>query len=723
MVGQFVHVAVIEGQATLPWMVCGLCALADGVTRAPSWREMWRRSRVTLWLLTGLWAWVFLTGEPRAIADLELVALIVSGVLVVHHWRESWRAALSFLSISLVAVIAGALMSLIQLLPGWDFIGLSQRSAISYTFYGSGSLSLKWSPLLALPEFFGGNGSGITSGYFANYNLPEVTGYVGICGLVALAAAFVSLRRSAGRERIVLAVVSVMAVVGLFATWGMNTPLGHIFHALPLFGSTRLQSRSVIVVDLAGSLALAWWLDARERHGAPRALRAVALTSAVVASLALATAAFPAAVTSFCLDTPVYGWQVGGLRVTMAAHALIAILVGVSAWRQWSFRRVITLLVVDQIFFIAIGLSSFAAPISPVPDRAVSQATLGTTGRFALIDPLMYDLPYLESVGVPNMNIFTGLESVSGYGSLIGRQYGDATGVHTFGWLDPCSFNSGRFEQLRLTSLVIDGYVLRQPVTEPIDLPNCLRSEPDNRITRFVGGSVPVNSVDLITVAGHRPNYRRLRLDLIGDRGQIVGRDLRVWGPHITFAARAVSALRLRSTDGSLIWLADERFRNASTGSIFSLTTPLQLAVSQSDNWSMSSASSRFTFLRSAPINPVVWVAGQPAAIRSYHEELWGDATVTVHLIRPGLLVRSVSNLPGWRVSAVDLDTGHRIALQVTAHDLVQSVALPAGSYRLSFHYHAPYIVTGLVVSSVASLLYLGGGLWLWRRREVASES
>ena len=144
------------------------------------------------------------------------------------------------------------------------FRSVSQRSAIDYSFFGSGSLNTKWTVLLFLQDAFGGNQVFGFPHYFNNYNLAEVTGYVGVAALTAMAAFFSRLTRRGWRgEERRFAVFGVLAVVGLIAAWGSFTPFGHVFHALPFFGKTRLQSRNIILFDVAASVLFAWWLDAQ----------------------------------------------------------------------------------------------------------------------------------------------------------------------------------------------------------------------------------------------------------------------------------------------------------------------------------------------------------------------------------------------------------------------------------------------------------------------------
>ena len=70
-----------------------------------------------------------------------------------------------------LAVAWGVAGAAAQLLPGQDFIDLSQRSSLSYWFFGSGSLALNRTILLAIPDFFGGVGMLHQPNFFVSYNI------------------------------------------------------------------------------------------------------------------------------------------------------------------------------------------------------------------------------------------------------------------------------------------------------------------------------------------------------------------------------------------------------------------------------------------------------------------------------------------------------------------------------------------------------------------------
>ena len=75
-----------------------------------------------------------------------------------------------------------------------------------------------------------------------------------------------------------------------------------------------------------------------------------------------------------------------------------------------------------------------------------------------------------------------------------------------------------------------------------------------------------------------------------------------------------------------------------------------------------------------------------------------------VHLTGAATLVRSESMLTGWTASVAPAAGGPAHEVAVEAHDLVQSIRVPAGNWRITFHYEAPGVVAGLAVSVAATV-------------------
>ncbi|HSN02539.1 MAG TPA: hypothetical protein VLS91_03550, partial [Acidimicrobiales bacterium] len=468
MTGQMVHLGVVQGFAMLPWEILALLLIAERARESATWRASLRPLALPVAGLAALWGLTSLSGEPRAIAEMQLVVLVVGAVVFVapSRWRPTtWSQRARFVAAVSLGILWGALIGLVQLVTGWGYINVSQRTNLTYHFFGSGSLAVRWSTLWFVPDLFGGNGVAHQPRYFAGYNLPEVTGYAGVVALVALAA---YLGQLVGRERRArvreFAPYGALALVGVWATWGNYTPVGHVFAAIPLFSSTRLQSRNVILVDLAASVLLAWWLqrlgdgdeDGASLAGARRYLT-FAPICAVVAIVAVALVDGRHFLHFLGLKSAATRW-VAYERPTLLAHAVIALtLAGVLlVGRRGRLRAVTAVVAVDALFFFSFNATGLLAGHAGVaPSRANAIAHLGSQGRFAMVDPTGHAGDVFESLGLANMNVFTGLASVQGYGSLIDAYYGDQTGTHPLFRLDACQLARGRFRDLRLASLVL----------------------------------------------------------------------------------------------------------------------------------------------------------------------------------------------------------------------------------------------------------------------------
>ncbi len=165
----------------------------------------------------------------------------------------------------------GACLGAVQWLPGLAVVGSSQRGVSSVALFNSGSLPHRWLLLMLVPDLLGGSGSFGQPAFLANYNLAEVTGYVGILPLVAATALLGRVRlRPRPPEWLVW---HVLALAGIVLALGGNTPVGSLLVHLPLFDSQRLQSRNILIADLALAVLLAYWADQPFRASGRRFLR------------------------------------------------------------------------------------------------------------------------------------------------------------------------------------------------------------------------------------------------------------------------------------------------------------------------------------------------------------------------------------------------------------------------------------------------------------------
>jgi hypothetical protein len=731
MIGQMVHLGVIQGYALLPWALLAMLALAEALRRssALSWRRRLRAISPSVLGLSALWGLADLTGEPRAIAEMQLLVLVVAPVvlLVRTTWQPvNWRDRFLYVGGVALAVLWGAVIGLGQLLPGWSFIKQSQRVDLTYQWFGAGSLSLKWSSLLVVPDLLGGNGLFRQPSFFAKYNLPEVTGYVGVLALVALFAFLTRVTRRGWRgEDRQWCVYLTIVVTGLFATWGNYTPLGHLFRAIPLYGSTRLQSRSVILIDLGLVVFLGWFLQKlvdKDFEGAGlRAWRRwITLAPAIVTVLLAFVMLFVGDdIVQWMTRAPAPVVLVRYERTTLLVHLGLALaLVGILVWglgRRRLVRAVCVLLALDVLVFALFCSEGFLpGRVNIEPSRAYALSAIDPVGRFALVDPSGANHYTFEDLGAANMNVFTRLASVQGYGSLIDELYGNVTQTHPLFGLDGCQLARGVYRQLQLSTVVVpmDKLTSVAAATSP-PAPQCVKTVREPSIVRYFGDLAAVRSLLVQGSAGAAPSTTPLTAQLLDARGRREGAPVTMPASNkvtFDFANEPEKAAGVVVTSVSGVLAGSVSFRvNAQPGTTYDLDTQFQQALS-SPAWRMVATVGSLAYFRATSVRASAWLGAHAGSSRvtKIVNATWGDSWITVVATHPTVLKRSMAWIPGWHATAVNVATGRAATLHVVRSGLIQQVIVPPGTWKIHFHYHAPNIEVGLVGSVGGSLLLLG---------------
>lgn len=516
MTAQVVHFGLVAGMSWVPVALLALLRLSRCVAREQDQSDRPGKSlRARLWWTTVLGvasAMAILSGEPRAIVDFTVIVAIYALWRAIRLGRRAGPYALWAACGVLLAIGLGA----VQWLPGTDAVSTSQRAASNYYLFTSGSLYDRWLPLLLVPDLLGGSGSFGQPPFFGNYNLTEVTGYVGMMPLVASFALLGRIRfRRPAPEWIVW---QVMALVGVLLALGGNTPLWHVLIHIPLFGGQRLQSRNILIADMGFAFLLAYWADSwLSTSEEPRALRSRILGT-IPALLTVAVV-----VVAFAWGAGMLRWlgveasiatYDGGLRVWFLPFGVLAL--GALALVVWGYRTrtslraaaLTTFVVVDVVVFTLMvvvtaapgygsgtappivttttaaslhprsgpghagsqdkspssSLSSFSLPPpSPgatfaTPPTLLPASAYAGSGRFAVYDPDLLDDRGLNTIGAPDLNVPASEPSIQGYGSIVDGTYASATGTHVAtglgqNILDPEAVGDGTLDQLDTTAL------------------------------------------------------------------------------------------------------------------------------------------------------------------------------------------------------------------------------------------------------------------------------
>ena len=168
---------MVLAQLRLSWSILGVAP--DGVAPAATRSSPWR----WIALLAASLGLILLTGEPRAMAEAEIVATFLVVWLTLRRYPVpvSWQRRVRYRRRLDRSPRAGAARSARPSCCRVSPSSPRRRAATtSYAFFGSGSLHPQWSVLLLVPDLFGGNGILGQPQFFNSYNLPEVTGYLGL---------------------------------------------------------------------------------------------------------------------------------------------------------------------------------------------------------------------------------------------------------------------------------------------------------------------------------------------------------------------------------------------------------------------------------------------------------------------------------------------------------------------------------------------------------------
>jgi hypothetical protein len=403
-------------------------------------------------------------------------------------------------------------------------------------------------------------------------------------------------------------------------------------------------------------------------------------------------------------------------------------------------RRLLVSLVVADFAFFGLATSTVLAPVPTrlEPTHSAAAAVLGTNGRFAIVNTTVTHLFTLDTIGQPDLNAFTRLESVQGYGSILSDRYGAATGSHELDTLSACALESGRFHALRLTTLLASPGDLavrvgpRTTVRAPSSsaCPQAPRPGSAHRRAFYLGSPVALRSVTLVKTGASQTRGAPV-VDVVAPGGGVrrpretVRRTAGGWSVRFDTPITAAGIV----VEGPAREIADNSTVRSVSGARWALDGRFQDAIDTS-TWRFAGtfAHTFGIFRRTAPPPPPVWLV--PATAGSSVHQLsapdWGGATDRVVARRPVTVVWSESYLPGWHATLVPAnDTNGRqdrsLSLVVYRRGLLQAVEVPAGAWILTFHYRPPLLTLGMAgsVAAVAGFLLLLVVLVAsrWRRR------
>ncbi len=774
MSAQVTHFGLVAGMSWVPLALLSILRLSqDRPAASRPWRSVgagreFGRGRLAGLAEPGRYCWsavlatvvglVILAGEPRAIDD---ACVIVAIYAVWQVGRLGRRAGPAVVSIA-AGVALGVCLGAVQWLPGLATISSSQRGADSMALYSSGSLPVRWVLLTLVPDLLGGSGSLGQPSFFGFYNLTEVTSYVGILPLVA---AFALLGRLGWRTRPPEWLVwHVMALAGVALALGGNTPLGNLFYHLPSFGDQRLQSRNILVLDLALAVLLAYWADqpfVRERE--PRIRRVTTETVfgvvpplAAVVAVALAFTWGVGWVRWVGLDISPSASLVGRLKPWLLPYAVLGagaaalVIAGRRLGPRLRSRLIAGFVVVDVIVFtllcvVEVGSGAFgggpgaaqgstASPGAVAGQTVTTAATgalrpvgaLGYPGRFAIYDPDLLDPSELSSLDPPDNNAVSdpAMPSMQGYSSTVDGLYASVTGSHQAtgsgqNTLAPRAVADGTLDQLDTTVLLTPPEYLvttvggAGPAGGP---PGTGRRDisADQRATWYLGSTTEVSRVELPDAHARQAAAAGIQIGLTALDGStrwfranaVNASTLGIAAPQPVASVALVAQMPGRSVGAASLGPPSV---TVTGGSVLVADGQLQDAL-MPPHWEFAGLDGPFAIFANRFAQPVLRVEalpGRPVSGAWIKGSGGGPAEPTAAMVFSpdgARVVRSVAAIDGWSATWQP-QRGPATVLTVQVQGLVQAVDVPPGLGVVTWSYTPPGFRVGLALSLAAAAL------------------
>jgi hypothetical protein len=750
---QLVHFGLVAGMSWIPLILVALVKLTRELT--------WARRTTWVGVLGVAGSMSVLAGEPRAIDTTLAVAVLYFAWLVTRVGPR----LVGFVVSTFAGVGLATLISAVQWLPGAMTVSTSQRATATYALFSAGSLDPRWLFTLFTPNLLGGSGSFGTSTWFASYGLPEVMGYAGLLAIVSAFGLLGTLRRR--RPLPDWLAWEVIAAVGILLALGGNTPLGHFFAHLPLFGSQRLQSRNIAVTDLALSVLLAYWVDqVLRRRVEPNAVpkrwgnfdrfRLMSVLPVGVAGLlSVAALATPAGVARLLGATAAQATRASAERPLFVVNLLLvavaaAFILGLPRLRVSRRGWILgTIAVIDLAAFnvtslwpIAVGpadvtnLGSAAIPPTQNASPALLHlaATLGSSTRYVIYNPQHYVPESPQAPQLPDLNVLDGRFIAQGYSSIVEADYADTTGSHA---------PNGKGLETLSPKAIADGVLNQMDTTTLVTLPLYL-------VVDHTRGSQPSASGSNQPATGSPTGMRTLRTGV--DASWVFGEKLDITSFSLPLKSRGAQtplagwSVGLTKANGTISWQSsvhviegsrsiEVKFAQPSSGTGLVMKSTLyqgavgpptittrgglistadgDLADALASGWSFAGDLGQYAYFTNrhadAPLTlvPLPGVSTTGASVRALSGPKVEPTSAVVSSPHGIEVVRSVTVIPGWSATWHP-NRGTTRSLLVKRRGLVQAVKVPAGEGIVTWSYDAPGVKGGIVMTIVGLALLVG---------------
>ena len=313
-VGQISHINIVQTAAVLPWVLWSVERYAR--------RGTFKRAA----LISIFIALQFFAGHQQAFVNSLLLtsAYLLAMALTNAELRRRYLTSFTF-------ILTGLFLAAVQILPTYELLNRSERSAATYEFFTSFSMPKRFILAFVAPYVLGGgDGRLFRAPYIGPPYYPEMVGYVGVLTIMLAIVAVV--RGADARTKFWTAV----AVICLLLAFGEYAPLHSykLIYYLPLLNLFRVPARHLMEVDFALAVLAGRGFTMLRLHRQATRTRMIAVIAGLVVvlfSLLAVTLLRPAGF-SLARDLPV--------TILRAPELFIPLIIAaISGYSLWYFAR------------------------------------------------------------------------------------------------------------------------------------------------------------------------------------------------------------------------------------------------------------------------------------------------------------------------------------------------------------------------------------------------
>ena len=328
-IGQISHINIVQTAVLMPWVLWSVERYAETGSL--------RRGAITACLI----AVQFFAGHQQAFVNSFLLITVYVVVMAITHpaIRKRYLTSLAFMA-------TGLLLAAVQILPTFELLRRSERSAATYEFFTSFSMPKRFILTFVAPYIVGGgDGRLFRAPYVGPPFYAEMVGYVGVLTIILAMIAVVVKPDTRTKFWAIVALVCLLLAFGAYAPLGFY----RLIYYVPLLNLFRVPARHLVEVDFALSVLAGRGLTVLGRQRANLRVQTITVVSAITVLLFTIFAVTFLRPTEFHLARalPVTMLRTPELFVPL----LIAALSAYFLWRYARERRGATLLLFVLLVF------------------------------------------------------------------------------------------------------------------------------------------------------------------------------------------------------------------------------------------------------------------------------------------------------------------------------------------------------------------------------------